>query len=139
MRFLLDTNICIYLLKNKYGIRERIIDVGCDNCCISEISIAELYYGASKSGRKEEQVKDIDFLTNLFNVLPIDMSLETYGDIKADLETQGMRIDDFDLLIGASAVFSDMVIVTENIKHFDRIPNIRIEKWVERNLPTENR
>lgn len=132
MKFLLDTNICIYLLKNKYGIREHIIRVGCENCYISEITVAELYYGASKSGRKEEQLKDIDFLSSLFNVLPIDMSLETYGDIKAELERNGIRIDDFDLLIGASAVFSDIVMVTENVKHFDRIPNIKLEKWVER-------
>lgn len=79
------------------------------------------------------QIKDIEFLSGLFNILPINLSLETYGDIKANLERKGMRIDDFDLLIGASAIFSGMAMVTENVKHFDRIPNIRIEKWVERN------
>lgn len=130
-QYLLDTNICVSLLKDAYGIRQKIIDVGISNCYISEITIAELFYGASKSRRKEEQIQDVFDILKLFKILPIYHSLELYGDVKAHLEFAGMRIDDFDLLIGTSAVFANMIMVTGNIKHFVRIPNIILENWMK--------
>lgn len=130
-RYLLDTNICVSLLKDAYNIRQRIMDVGISNCYVSEITIAELFYGASKSRRKEERIKDVLEILKIFKVLPIYHSLELYGDVKAHLEFSGMRIDDFDLLIGTSAVFANMVMVTGNTKHFARIPNITLENWME--------
>ncbi len=128
-RFLLDTNICISLLKNKYGIREKIIEVEPKNCFVSEITIAELYYGASKSNNREERIKDVEFIATKFDVLPIFPALELFGDIKAKLEADGNRIDDFDILIGATALINNMVVVTDNIKHLERLPNINIENW----------
>ncbi len=128
-RFLLDTNICISLLKNKYGIREKIIEVEPKNCFVSEITIAELYYGASKSNNREERIKDVEFIATKFDVLPIFPALELFGDIKAKLEADGNRIDDFDILIGATALVNNMVVVTDNIKHLERLPNINIENW----------
>ena len=128
-RFLLDTNICISLLKNKYGIREKIIEVEPKNCFVSEITIAELYYGASKSNNREERIKDVEFIATKFDVLPIFPALELFGDIKAKLEADGNRIDDFDILIGTTALVNNMVVVTDNIKHLERLPNINIENW----------
>ena len=128
-RFLLDTNICISLLKNKYGIREKIIEVEPKNCFVSEITIAELYYGASKSNNREERIKDVEFIATKFDVLPIFPALELFGDIKAKLEADGNRIDDFDILIGATALVNNMVVVADNIKHLERLPNINIENW----------
>lgn len=128
-RFLLDTNICISLLKNKYGIREKIIEVEPKNCFVSEITIAELYYGASKSNNREERIKDVEFIATKFDVLPIFPALELFGDIKAKLEADGNRIDDFDILIGATALVNNIVVVTDNIKHLERLPNINIENW----------
>ncbi len=127
--FLLDTNICISLLKNKYGIRERIIEVDPRNCYVSEITIAELYYGASKSNNKSARAKDIEFITNNFDVLPIFPALELFGDIKTSLELTGERIDDFDILIGSTAIKNNLVMVTDNVKHLKRLPNIIIENW----------
>lgn len=128
--YLLDTNICIALLQNKRNVRERIREIGLNECCVSEITIAELFYGASKSQRKKEQIKDVEKITQLFYVVSIYPALEVYGDIKAHLERAGTPIDDFDLLIGASAVQYDMIIVTGNIRHFQRIPKIKIENWM---------
>ena len=128
-RFLLDTNICISLLKNKYGIREKIIEVEPKNCFVSEITIAELYYGASKSNNREERIKDVEFIATKFDVLPIFPALELFGDIKAKLEADGNRIDDFDILIGTTALVNNIVVVTDNIKHLERLPNINIENW----------
>lgn len=127
--YLLDTNICIYLLKGKHNIAQRLDSLNA-RYCISEITLAELYYGASKSQRKDEQIKDVHVIASLFEIIPIRHSLELYGDNKCALEQSGKRIDDFDLLIGSTAVQHNMILVTENVKHLSRIPNITIENWV---------
>lgn len=85
-QYLLDTNICISLLKDVYGIRQKVMGVGLSNCYVSEITIAELFYGASKSNRKEERIQDVFEILKIFKVLPIYHSLELYGDVKAHLE-----------------------------------------------------
>ena len=131
-RYLLDTNICIYLLKNRYDIGKRIKLAGYDNCFISDITLAELYYGTSKSGQKAKKMQEVRFIEMLFSVLPIHEVLETFADIKTELNNKGLLIDDFDLLIGATAITYDLVLVTENIKHLARIPNIQIDCWVNR-------
>lgn len=130
-RYLLDTNICIALLKNKNGVREKIKTVGLSNCFISEITVAELFYGASKSQQKEQQIEDVYFILDKFKVIPIFNSLETYGDIKSHLELSGLRKDDFDLLIGATAIHNGYIMVTGNVKHFECMPGITIENWQE--------
>ena len=84
--FLLDTNICISLLKNCYGIREKVVAVGPRSCYVSEVSIAELYYGASKSSKRIERIKDVAFISSRFEILPIFPALELFGGIKAELE-----------------------------------------------------
>ena len=130
--YLLDTNICIYLLKDRYNIAERLSSMDGVRVCISEITLAELYYGASKSERKEEQIRDVHIIADTFEVIPISDSLELYGDNRFLLEKQGMRIDDFDLLIGTTAVANNLTIVTDNVKHLARIPNAQIENWIVR-------
>jgi len=132
VKYLLDTNICISLLKNQYGIREAILNVKTKNCFVSEISIAELYYGASKSNNREERVKDVDFIVSHFGIVPIFRALPLYGDLKAKLEKDGNRIDDFDILIGSTAIANGMVMVTDNVKHLGRLPGIKIENWTNR-------
>lgn len=128
--YLLDTNICISILKDKYGIREKVLDVSPKNCFISEITIAELFYGAAKSQRAEH-FKDIDHIINMFKVLPVYPSLRLYGKLKAELEQKGQRIDEFDLLIGATSITNNMTMVTSNTKHFERITGIHLENWME--------
>lgn len=127
-RYLLDTNICISILKNRYGIREKITQIGLDSCCISEITVAELFYGAAKSGLLKHY-EDVANIIRMFDVIPMYSSLKTYGIIKSDLERIGQRLDDFDLLIGATAIHHKMIMVTSNTKHFERIPNIQTEDW----------
>ncbi|RHO65855.1 type II toxin-antitoxin system VapC family toxin [Parabacteroides sp. AF48-14] len=131
-KYILDTNICISLLKNKYGIREKVLDVKAENCFVSEITIAELYYGASKSNNKEERIKDVSYIASIFQVIPVYESLELYGDIKAELERGGTPLDDFDILIGSSAIYRNFIMVTDNVKHLNKLPGIRIQNWVKR-------
>lgn len=132
VKYLLDTNICISLLKNKYGIREAVLKAKTKNCFVSEITIAELYYGASKCSNREERVKDVDFIVSHFGIVPIFRALPLYGDLKAKLESEGNRIDDFDILIGTTAIVNGMVMVTDNVKHLGRLPGIKIENWTMR-------
>ena len=95
-RYLLDTNICIFLLKNFYGVTERIKKAGCENCYVSDITLAELYYGASNSGRKEEKMQGVRCIEDLFTVLPIHDVLETYADVKSDFKAERSALfDDF--------------------------------------------
>jgi tRNA(fMet)-specific endonuclease VapC len=131
-QYLLDTNICIFMLKNRFGIREAVIKANPENCFVSEITIAELYYGASKSDQKAKRLKDVDFVAEKFQVLPIYPSLPIFGDIRAELEESGKRIDDFDLLIGATAIRNNLIVVSDNIKHLGRLPNVTIENWVSK-------
>lgn len=109
--------------------RLQVAKVGLEHCFISEITLAELYYGASKSGNKANRIKDVAFFENKMKVVPIYDCLETYGDAKAYLELKGTRVDDFDLLIGATAIKHNLIMVTDNIKHLGRIPNIQITNW----------
>ena len=129
MQYLLDTNICIALIKGIAGVREKIIDVGLENCFVPDIAIAELYYGAAKSERTEH-FEDVDFIVQHFEMLSVDPALEIYGRLKHQLEKQGQPLDDFDLLIGAVAKQSGLVLVTHNLKHFAHIPDLEIEDWL---------
>lgn len=129
-KYLLDTNICISLLKDKYGIREKILDVSFEKCYVSEITIAELYYGAAKSSRPEH-FDDVDNIKRMFKVLPMYPSLRLYGNLKAGLEQKGQRLDDFDLLIGATSIVNKMIMVTSNTRHFERISGIQLEDWTK--------
>lgn len=128
--YLLDTNVCIAILKNNLEVFKRVLAVGQSHCHISEITIAELFYGAAKSG-KASHFDDITKITRLFDIIPMYTSLQRYGVIKATLEKQGRRLDDFDLLIGATVLENDMVVVTANVKHLGRIPDIKVENWEE--------
>ena len=127
-KYLLDTDICISMFKDKHGVREKIMDVSPKRCFVSEITIAELFYGAAKSGR-EEHFEDVDHVIKLFKVLPVYPALNFYGRLKADLERKGQRLDDFDLLIASTAIVNNMVMVTSNSRHFGRIEDIVLEDW----------
>ena len=129
-RYLLDTNGLIAMLKDKNDVRKQILKVGFENCYVSEISIAELFYGAAKGGRKKN-MEDVNHILRLFEILPIFPSLKMYGQVKAMLEMQGRRIDDFDLLIGATALQNKLTMVTANVKHLERIPNLIVENWMD--------
>lgn len=127
-KYLLDTTVCIALIRHNPQVVETILNIGEENCYVSEITIAELYYGASKSGRASH-FRDVMLIKDVFEVVPLFPCLRTYGEIKAALERQGNRIDEFDLLIGATALTNTMTLVTHNTKHLGRIPNIVIEDW----------
>lgn len=132
MNYLLDTNICVHFLRGKYGIIERIEAAKPENCAISEVTLAELVFGAEYSEKPDKNHHLIEQLIELVAVLPIYDSIITYGKEKARLRRSGIMISDFDLLIGCTAVEYNLVMVTENIREFERISTIKIENWVDR-------
>jgi tRNA(fMet)-specific endonuclease VapC len=132
MRYLLDSNICIHFFRGKYGLIDKFNEVGIENCAISEITLAELVFGAEKSDNPKKNHKLIEkFISNL-TILPIFDAIPFYGKEKARLQKSGKMISDFDLLIGCTSVGNNLIMVTENIKEFERIEKIKIENWVNR-------
>ncbi len=130
-KYLLDTDVCISILKKQFGVQEKVKKVGSKNCCVSEITIAELFYGASKS-ENPKHFKDVSDIMNLFEIIPIFQSLKIYGSNRAYLEKIGKPMDNMDLLIGSTAVQNNYIMVTGNTKHYERIPNIKLENWIKR-------
>ncbi len=131
MNYLLDTNICIFYLNGKFDMKTKIERVGLTNCYISEITVAELKFGAEKSGREEEKRLIISEFISKMQIVPIFSSLDLYAIEKARLSNEGMITDDFDLLIGVSAIVNTMIMVTNNTKHFERIQNIELQDWTK--------
>ena len=130
-KYLLDTNICIHFLGHEYNIKEKIQKAGLENCLVSEITIAELKFGAENSQNKEKNKKTIDDFIKKFSIIPIYNSLDIYAKEKARLRKKGQPLDDFDLLIGATAISNDFILVTRNVSDFDRMDGIEIENWVD--------
>lgn len=127
---LLDTNICVYFLKGLYGLDKKIEEVDTLNCFISEITIAELKYGAEYSDNQKNNKQIVDQFVNKFTVIPIFNSLDVYAKEKARLRRIGLPLDDFDLLIGSTAISNNLVLVTRNVSDFERLQGIEIENWV---------
>ena len=132
MKYLLDTNICIHFLRGKYGLYDKIEQVGLQNWAISEITLAELIYGAENSEYPQKNHKLVNELMKELTIIPIFEAIHRYGREKARLRQSGTMISDFDLLIGCTAVEYEMIMVTENVKEFKRIEDIKIENWVIR-------
>ena len=122
-QYLLDTDICIELIKHNERVLDKVEAVGEENCFVTDITIAELFFGAAKSARPDH-FDDVDSILQSFDLKPLLPSLRLYGENKALLEDQGRMICEFDLLIGSCAVYHNLIMVKSNIKHFNHIHNI---------------
>lgn len=127
-RYLLDTNVIVEMLRGNRKVIGQIERHGRQNCFISEITIAELYYGAIKS-ENSKHLDDIEIIESLFQIVPLYPSFLDYAKIRHHLTSTGLGIDTFDLLIGASAVQGNYVLITHNKKHFSRIPKLQLADW----------
>ena len=132
MKYLLDTNICIHFFRGAFGLLEKIQEIGLINCAISEITLAELAYGAENSSNPEKNFRLIEKFSQQVKVLPIFNSVGIYAKEKVRLRKKGMMISDFDILIASTSIANGLIMITENIKDFKRISNIEIENWVKR-------
>jgi tRNA(fMet)-specific endonuclease VapC len=132
MKYLLDTNICVFFFRNKFNIAKIILEKGCKNCFISEVTVAELRYGAENSANPSKHHDLIDVFLQQIPVIPITSAISIYAKEKVRLRKAGNQIEDeFDLIIGATAVANNMILVTDNEKHLKRMSNIKIENWTK--------
>jgi len=130
-QYLIDTNICIFFMKGLYDLKRKFQLAGYENCLISEITLAELKFGVENSQQKEKNAEALsNFLTGV-TIIPIFSCFDIYAKEKARLRKSGQVVDDFDLLIGATAVAGDLIMVTNNQAHLGRIENIQIEDWTK--------
>jgi len=131
MKYLLDTNICVYWLKGNEQIEQKILSVGMSNVALTFINVSELFYGAYKSQRIESNLNMVRQLTEQLNVVESDEAIsEIFGQLKAELQGAGAIIDDADLFIAACAKVHGLVLVTNNMKHFKRIKGLKLENWL---------
>ena len=131
MEYLLDTNICIHYFKGQFGISEKIEKIGFEHFAISEITLAELIYGAEKSQKVEKNLNVVEKFADKIEILPILGSLKIYGKEKARLKSIGRPIGDLDLFIGSTAIVNNMIMVTRNVREFERIEGITLENWID--------
>jgi tRNA(fMet)-specific endonuclease VapC len=118
-------------MKGLYSLDERFLKAGPENCFISEITLAELMFGVENSDRREKNQQALsDFLSGV-KLIPIFHSLGLYAREKARIRKTGTPIDDFDLLIGCTAVTQNLTLVTNNTAHFSRINGIKLEDWTK--------
>ena len=132
MKYMLDTNICIYLIKQKpVVVLERFRQTNISEISISSITLSELFYGVSKSSIPEKNFMALTQFVAPLEILPFGgEAAQYYGDLRAHLEMQGTPIGSLDMLIAAHALSIATTLVTNNKKEFQRVPNLNIENWV---------
>lgn len=131
--YLLDTDIIIYSLKGDPVVVENIKQHAADPKAVSVITYGELVFGAQWSQRVTENLAKVHRIKEIFPLVEITPSImETFGAIKAELRKMGTPVDDFDLLIGATAITMGYSVVTNNEKHFKKIQGLSITNWTKR-------
>ena len=131
MRYLLDTNVCVDYLNGRYPqVIKRLQEVLPSDVVVSVIAVAELRYGADKSGRPQENHQRLNLLFEDLASLEFDLdSASEYGKVRSELERTGTPIGPNDMLIAAQARAHDLILVTDNLGEFERIDRLRIESW----------
>ena len=131
MRFLLDTNICVFLIRQKSAVvLARLQQCDPDEVGVSSITVAELRYGAEKSQRSQQNHLALDaFLAALIQAKFDAQAADYYGRIRADLERRGIPIGPLDMLIAAQALGHGVPLITNNTREFSRVPGLVLEDW----------
>ncbi|MCI0660112.1 MAG: type II toxin-antitoxin system VapC family toxin [Acidobacteria bacterium] len=128
--FLLDTDTVIYSMKGNPNVQKNLRRHINDSICISVITLMELYYGARKSQKVASNLAKIKMLEQSMETIPIGLeSTEIFGLFKTQLELEGNRLDDFDLIIASCAMAHNLTLVTNNVKHFQRICGLKLANW----------
>ena len=133
MRYMLDTNICIYAIKHKpQKFFLKLQEVNPEDVCVSSITYAELVHGVEKSAAIEKNRLALSMLFANIEILNFDVdAANCYGNIRADLEKKGTPIDPLDMMIAGHTMSKGYIVVTNNVKEFSRVPNLKIENWAE--------
>lgn len=131
LKYLLDTNIVIYVLKRRPKEVLGVFNINASRMAISSITLSELLYGAEKSQNIDKNLEAIEEFISHLDVLPYDAKAsQHYGQIKAALEKKGEIIGENDIHIAAHAISQGLILVTNNLREFKRVPNLAFENWV---------
>jgi tRNA(fMet)-specific endonuclease VapC len=131
LKYLLDTNIVIYVLKRRPKEVLEVFNINASRMDISSITLSELLYGAEKSQNIDKNLEAIEEFISHLDVLPYDAKAsQHYGQIKAALEKKGEIIGENDIHIAAHAISQGLILVTNNLREFKRVPNLAFENWV---------
>jgi len=131
LKYLLDTNIVIYVLKRRPKEVLEIFNTNASRMAISSITLSELIYGAEKSPNVDKNLEAIEEFVSHLDVLPYEVKAsQHYGQIKAALEKKGEIIGENDIHIAAHAISQGLILVTNNLREFKRVPNLALENWV---------
>lgn len=130
MQYLLDTSIWVFFLRGKLELDKIIREKGTENCFISEITLFELRYGAENSENPTKSHKAVDLFVNGLSIIPIVGSIKKYAKEKVRLRRLGKPMhDEFDLLIGVTAIENKLILVTDNTSDFQNLSGIKMENW----------
>ena len=132
MRYMLDTNICIYVIKHKpVTVFQKLQNINPEDVCISSVTYAELVHGVEKSAAVEKNRLALSMLLANMEILDFDVdAADCYGKIRAALEKKGTPIGPLDMMIAAHAQSLGYTVVTNNVKEFSRVSALKIENWV---------
>ncbi len=132
MRFLIDTNICIYIMNDHPPeVIKKFRKTGVGNICVSSITVSELQYGACNSKQIKNNQKRLNEFLRPFEIISYDESASIYyGQIRSYLEKQGTVIGPLDMLIAAHALSEHLTLITNNKKEFNRVKSLKVENWV---------
>ena len=131
LAYMLDTNICIYVMKSyPLDLRDK-FNALAEQLCISSITLGELHYGAEKSARRVENLMAIDHFVARLDVLPFgDKAAAHYGQVRAELERAGVPCGPHDMQIGGHARSEGLIVLTNNMRELARMPGVRVENWL---------
>lgn len=127
---MLDTNICVFYLRGRFKLDEIIRNKGVNNIFISELTVFELKYGAENSTDPSRSHRAVDMFVDGLSVVPIYGIVEQYAKEKVRLRRNGTPMhDEFDLMIGLTAIVNNLILVTDNVKDFKYLEELRMENW----------
>ena len=133
MKYLLDTNICVFFIRGKYNLYTIFKEKGIENCSISELTVFELKFGAENSSDPIKSHWVVNEFIKRFSIIPISEIADKYAEIKVKLRRNGTPMhDEFDLMIGVTALQNRMTLVTDNLKDFRFIEGLITENWIVR-------
>lgn len=132
MKYILDTDTLIYFLKGHKKIVEKVAAISLDDMAITIINHTELLFGAFNSIKKKENLEKIEQFLQSITILPFcEQASYLFAEYKASLKKQGTILADLDLIIASIAMQSNSILVTNNVRHFERIRKLTIENWVD--------
>jgi tRNA(fMet)-specific endonuclease VapC len=140
LKYLLDTNIVIYTMKNRPQQVKKRFQKHEGEMCISAVTLGELVFGAEHSQQVERNLADIEALVARLEVLPLDSKAAYhFGQIRAALYTIGKPIGPYDMMIAGHARASGLILVTNNINEFEQVPGLLLENWIEADIRSGER